>query len=56
MDVSLKQLLIVFGICFLQAPIYVSRQIVLTDAIRIGYGRGVMRNTKSTYDVSLDRY
>ncbi|XP_062144085.1 bifunctional nuclease 2 [Alnus glutinosa] len=37
-----------------KAPIYVSRQIVLTDAIRIGYGRGVMRNTKSTYDVSLD--
>ncbi|XP_059454314.1 bifunctional nuclease 2-like [Corylus avellana] len=40
-----------------KAPIYVSRQIVLTDAIRIGYGMGGIRNTKSTkstYDVSLD--
>ncbi|KAB1201773.1 Bifunctional nuclease 2 [Morella rubra] len=37
-----------------KAPIYVSRQIVLTDAIRIGHGVGRMRGTKSTYDVSLD--
>lgn len=40
----------------LQAPIYVSREIVLTDAIRIGYGMGRMRDAKPTYDVSLDRY
>ncbi|KAG2694105.1 hypothetical protein I3843_08G120700 [Carya illinoinensis] len=37
-----------------KAPIYVSREIVLTDAIRIGYGMGRMRDAKPTYDVSLD--
>ncbi|KAI9109778.1 hypothetical protein K1719_019408 [Acacia pycnantha] len=37
-----------------KAPIYVSKQIVLTDAIRLGYGMGRVRNTKSTYDVLLD--
>ncbi|XWS42195.1 hypothetical protein CRYUN_Cryun17cG0147200 [Craigia yunnanensis] len=37
-----------------KAPIYVNKQIVLTDAIRIGYGMGRVRDTKSTYDVSLD--
>ncbi|KAG6645479.1 hypothetical protein CIPAW_08G125400 [Carya illinoinensis] len=39
-----------------KAPIYVSREIVLTDAIRIGYGMGRMRDAKPTYDVSLDRW
>lgn len=43
-------------ICFWQAPIYVNKQIVVTDAIRFSYGMGRARNTKSTYDVSLDRY
>ncbi|XP_022741744.1 bifunctional nuclease 2-like isoform X10 [Durio zibethinus] len=37
-----------------KAPIYVNKQIVLADAIRIGYGMGRVRDTKSTYDVSLD--
>ncbi|KAA3474518.1 bifunctional nuclease 2-like isoform X2 [Gossypium australe] len=43
-------------ICFpcMQAPIYVNKQIVLADAIRIGYGMGRVRDKKSTYDVSLD--
>ena len=40
----------------MQAPVYVNKQIVLTDAIRISYGMGRVRDTKSTYDVSLDRY
>jgi len=40
----------------LQAPIYVSKQIVFTDAIRIGYGMGRVRNQKAIYDVLLDRY
>lgn len=40
----------------MQAPIYISKQIVLTDAIRIGYGVGRGRNSKPIYDVSLDRY
>lgn len=40
----------------MQAPIYVNKQIVLADAIRIGYGMGRVRDKKSTYDVSLDRY
>lgn len=40
----------------MQAPIYVSKQIVLTDAIKLNYGMGRVRNTKSTYDVLLDRY
>ncbi|KAK7841405.1 hypothetical protein CFP56_015455 [Quercus suber] len=37
-----------------KAPIFVSRQIVLEDAIKIGYWMGRKRDTKSTYDVSLD--
>ncbi|XWS45612.1 hypothetical protein CRYUN_Cryun15aG0151200 [Craigia yunnanensis] len=37
-----------------KAPIYVNKQIVLADAIRIGYGMGRVRDTKSTYDVLLD--
>ncbi|KAM4118534.1 hypothetical protein ACB094_02G210400 [Castanea mollissima] len=39
---------------FSKAPIFVSRQIVLEDAIKIGYGMGRTRDTKCTYDVSLD--
>nr|XP_023872419.1 receptor-like protein Cf-9 homolog [Quercus suber] len=38
-----------------KAPIFVSRQIALEDAIKIGYGMGKKCDTKSTYDVSLDR-
>jgi hypothetical protein len=49
-------LLIIVGLCSMQAPIYISKQIVLTDAIRIGYGVGRVRNSKPIYDVSLDRY
>ncbi|KAE8715907.1 Ankyrin repeat protein [Hibiscus syriacus] len=37
-----------------KAPIYVSKQIVLEDAIRIGYGIGRVRDKKSTCDVLLD--
>ncbi|KAK8472067.1 hypothetical protein PHAVU_002G103800 [Phaseolus vulgaris] len=37
-----------------KAPIYVSKQIVFTDAIRIGYGMGRVRNKKAIYDVLLD--
>ncbi|KAK9285225.1 hypothetical protein L1049_024413 [Liquidambar formosana] len=37
-----------------KAPIYVSKQIVLTDAIRIVYSMGRLRDTKSIYDVNLD--
>ncbi|KAJ4841621.1 hypothetical protein Tsubulata_004915 [Turnera subulata] len=38
-----------------EVPIYVSKQIVSTDAIRIGYGMmGTQRDMKSIYDVSLD--
>ena len=40
----------------MQAPIFVSRQIVLEDAIKISYGMGKKRDTKFAYDVSLDRY
>lgn len=40
----------------LQVPIYVNKQIILTDAIRIVYGMGRARDTKSVYDVVLDRY
>jgi hypothetical protein len=54
MNVSLKLLLILFKISFVQAPIFVSRQIVLADAIKIGYGMRRTRNNKSIYDVSLD--
>ncbi|KAH9662515.1 BFN domain-containing protein [Citrus sinensis] len=37
-----------------EAPIYVSKHIVLKDAIRIGYGMGRAHRAKATYDVSLD--
>ncbi|XP_044470806.1 bifunctional nuclease 1-like isoform X2 [Mangifera indica] len=37
-----------------KAPIYVSKKIVLADAIRIGYGTGRGRDAKPTYDVYLD--
>lgn len=40
----------------MQAPIYVSKEIVFTDAIRIGYGMGGAHNKKAIYDVLLDRY
>lgn len=43
-------------ICFQQAPIYVNKQIVMTDAIKISFATGRVRDSKSTYDVSLDRY
>ncbi|XP_010557505.1 PREDICTED: bifunctional nuclease 2 isoform X2 [Tarenaya hassleriana] len=36
-----------------QAPIYVNKEIVLTDAIRIGYG-GRSQSTKPIFDVILD--
>lgn len=38
----------------MQAPIYVNKQIVLADAIRISYGTGRVRDTKPIYDVLLD--
>ena len=44
------------NLLFLQVPIYVNKQIILTDAIRIVYGVGRARDTKSVYDVVLDRY
>ncbi|RYQ81180.1 hypothetical protein Ahy_Scaffold1g107169 isoform A [Arachis hypogaea] len=37
-----------------KAPIYVSKQIVLADAIRLGYGMGRAHNKRPTYDVVLD--
>ncbi|XP_021731071.1 bifunctional nuclease 2-like [Chenopodium quinoa] len=37
-----------------KAPIYVDKQIVLMDAIRISYGTGRIRDTKPIYDVLLD--
>ncbi|PSS00442.1 Bifunctional nuclease [Actinidia chinensis var. chinensis] len=37
-----------------RAPIYVNKQILLTDGIKFAYGMGRMRDTKSIYDVSLD--
>ncbi|XP_057449228.1 bifunctional nuclease 2 isoform X2 [Lotus japonicus] len=37
-----------------KAPIYVSKQIVFTDAIRLGYGMGGVLKKKATYDVLLD--
>ncbi|KAL4582789.1 hypothetical protein LXL04_007348 [Taraxacum kok-saghyz] len=37
-----------------KAPIYVSKQIVLTDAVKIVYGVNKLRNKKPTYDVFLD--
>lgn len=40
----------------MQVPIYVNKQIVLTDAVRISYGMDRVRDSKSAYDVSLDRY
>lgn len=36
-----------------KVPIYVNKQVVLNDAIRIDYG-GRIRDTKSVYDVTLD--
>lgn len=38
----------------LKVPIYVNKQIVLTDAIKIIYGNWRGSDTKSVYDVSLD--
>lgn len=37
-----------------KAPIFVNKQIVLTDATRIGYGMDRSSRIKSTYDVLLD--
>nr|XP_043617236.1 bifunctional nuclease 1 [Erigeron canadensis] len=37
-----------------RAPIYVSKQIVLTDAIKIVYKTGKLRDRKPVYDVLLD--
>ncbi|XP_059623407.1 bifunctional nuclease 2 [Cornus florida] len=37
-----------------KAPIYVNKQIVMSDAIRIAYGMGRPRGAKCIYDVSLD--
>ncbi|XP_057962866.1 bifunctional nuclease 2 isoform X3 [Malania oleifera] len=37
-----------------KAPIYVNKQIVSTDAIRIVYGLGSAHGRKAIYDVSLD--
>lgn len=37
-----------------KAPIYVNKQIVLEDAIKIGHGMGRVRDTKTIYDVLLD--
>ncbi|XAR73723.1 hypothetical protein NMG60_11007793 [Bertholletia excelsa] len=37
-----------------RAPIYVNKQIVLMDGIRIAYGTGRIRDAKPVYDVSLD--
>lgn len=37
-----------------KAPMYVSKEIVLEDTIRIGYGTGRGRDAKPTYDVYLD--
>lgn len=39
----------------MQAPIYVSRDIVLKDAIKIVYGTWRGNCVKTVYDVSLDR-
>ncbi|KAJ8764327.1 hypothetical protein K2173_006067 [Erythroxylum novogranatense] len=37
-----------------KAPIYINKQIVISDAIRIGYGMGRARGSKPAYDVLLD--
>ncbi|KAM7261160.1 hypothetical protein ACFE04_026635 [Oxalis oulophora] len=37
-----------------KAPIYVSKQVLLEDAIRISYGMGRPQSRKSPYDVTLD--
>ncbi|CAI8588527.1 unnamed protein product [Vicia faba] len=37
-----------------KAPIYVSKEIVFTDAIRLSYGLGRVQNKKAIYDVLLD--
>ncbi|KAE9612925.1 putative UVR domain, bifunctional nuclease domain-containing protein [Lupinus albus] len=51
-DVRPSDAIIVANRC--KAPIYVSKHIVLTDAIRLGYGMGRARNKKPIYDVLLD--
>lgn len=56
MNSSQKLLLYLVAICFMQAPIYVNKEIVLADAIRISHGMGTLQSTKSVYDVTLDRY
>jgi len=38
----------------MQAPIYVSKEVVLKDAIKIVYGKW-KGSGKTVYDVSLDR-
>ncbi|XP_057492422.1 bifunctional nuclease 2-like [Actinidia eriantha] len=38
----------------MQALIYVNKQILLTDGIKLAYGMGRIRDAKSIYDVSLD--
>ncbi|KAL4186623.1 hypothetical protein AMTRI_Chr09g34840 [Amborella trichopoda] len=37
-----------------QAPLYVNKQIVSTDAIRVVYGKWRENNVRSVYDVTLD--
>lgn len=39
-----------------QVPIYVNKQIVLTDAVKIVYGSRRGTDSKIAYDVYLDRY
>ena len=40
----------------MRAPIYVNKQILLTDGIKLAYGMDRMRDAKSIYDASLDGY
>lgn len=40
----------------MQAPIFVNKEIVLTDAIRMVHGMARSSNAKAIYDVSLDRF
>ncbi|KAI4325412.1 hypothetical protein MLD38_030815 [Melastoma candidum] len=35
-------------------PIFVHKQIILTDAVKLAYGRGRIRDAKPVYDVTLD--
>lgn len=37
-------------------PVYVNKQIVLTDAMKIGYGSDRTHDAKPVYDVTIDRY